>query len=296
MSDTREPDDESLSSADARLLAVYGEMSRETPSQHVDDALRAAARRSVNARPRALGAFPWRQWRAPLAMAATVILSATVVYWNVRDHGIEKFAEPVREPAPGIAGPGATSSATPSQGDARRERDHATNKEAESVKSQPALTAPDAAPARAERPAHSSADASSVAPAPERDRQVQPQVREETPAAAPATPPPAEPDLAPDESRPLDEVKKELRTQQRLASPRAAASGAAAAPGAEYLERALADKADAVHARLEVVRKLMEAGKQTQAMEAIRALRRDHPEFELPEDIARYVKEAESSR
>lgn len=80
---------------DRALLAAYRAESDDLPAPDVDDALRAAARRAVGARPRAKGRGPFAgEWRMPLAAAATVVLSATVVFLTLRDHGLDELARP----------------------------------------------------------------------------------------------------------------------------------------------------------------------------------------------------------
>jgi hypothetical protein len=75
------PDDPEI----ARLLADadglrqrYCAASADEPPAALDDAIRAAARREVGARPRSPGSPFGASWRVPLSIAAVVVVSATV--------------------------------------------------------------------------------------------------------------------------------------------------------------------------------------------------------------------------
>jgi hypothetical protein len=63
---------------DARLDRLYREAALEEPPARLDAAIRAAARREVGARPRAL-AWGLRSWRIPVSIAAVVVLSVSLV-------------------------------------------------------------------------------------------------------------------------------------------------------------------------------------------------------------------------
>ncbi len=64
---------------DSALSASYRQVSSEQPSAHLDDAILAASRRAVKARPRyAFSPFA-SDWHVPLSLAAVLVLSLTVV-------------------------------------------------------------------------------------------------------------------------------------------------------------------------------------------------------------------------
>ncbi len=66
---------------DPRVSARYRELGREEPGAGVDAAILAASRRAVEARPAPLVApTGQRRWYVPLAAAAVIVLSATVVF------------------------------------------------------------------------------------------------------------------------------------------------------------------------------------------------------------------------
>lgn len=113
MSQSPEDNPDGLDGMDRTLIAAYRGESNEVPSAAMDDRLRAAARRAVGARPRPQGRFRFGAWKVPLAAAATVVLSATVVFMTVREHGLEAWhdsnphsdvrSEPAPAPAPAPA-------------------------------------------------------------------------------------------------------------------------------------------------------------------------------------------------
>jgi hypothetical protein len=74
--------------ADARLHELWREASKDEPPAALDDAIRAAARQAVRARPRPLGSGPFGgRWRVPLSVAAVVVVSATVTLLVVEERG-----------------------------------------------------------------------------------------------------------------------------------------------------------------------------------------------------------------
>lgn len=77
---------------DAPLAAAYRAGAHETPPVHLDDAIRAAARREAGAGPRRASRL--RAWRVPVSLAAVLVLSVTVVLM-VREEGGDRL-----EPAP----------------------------------------------------------------------------------------------------------------------------------------------------------------------------------------------------
>jgi len=84
---------------DAQLAAAYRAAAGEQPPAHLDEAIRAAARREAGAGPRRVSRL--RAWRVPVSLAAVVVLSVTVVLM-VREEGGDRL-EP--EPHPVTATP-----------------------------------------------------------------------------------------------------------------------------------------------------------------------------------------------
>ncbi len=64
---------------DASLTQAWREASKDEPPAALDDAIRAAARQAVRARPRRITGSPFGgRWRVPLSVAAVLVVSATV--------------------------------------------------------------------------------------------------------------------------------------------------------------------------------------------------------------------------
>lgn len=64
---------------DSRLSAIYRAAAQDEPPPALDDAIRAAARRAVGARPRPAGFGFGHSWRVPLSIAAVLVLSVSLV-------------------------------------------------------------------------------------------------------------------------------------------------------------------------------------------------------------------------
>jgi hypothetical protein len=58
---------------------------QEEPRAIIDDAIRAAARRAVSSGPTSIGKRWFNRWTTPLAAAATVMLTSSVIFMAVRD-------------------------------------------------------------------------------------------------------------------------------------------------------------------------------------------------------------------
>jgi hypothetical protein len=71
------PDNDS--ERDATLTAVYRAADQDLPPPALDSAILAAARREVGARPRPVGHGFGHAWRAPLSIAAVIVLSVSLV-------------------------------------------------------------------------------------------------------------------------------------------------------------------------------------------------------------------------
>ena len=94
---------EALLDREGEMSRAWRGASRDEPSSALDDAIRAAARRAVQAGPRRLP-FGVR-WRVPLSIAAVLVLSATltVLVADRRDHvpsaGVSEAPAPAAKPA-----------------------------------------------------------------------------------------------------------------------------------------------------------------------------------------------------
>ena len=83
---------------DPVLDRAYAQSTRDEPPAGLDEAIRAAARREVHARPRSMGTR-LRSWRMPVSIAAILVLSASLVML-MKEEGTDRFYE---GPAPGPA-------------------------------------------------------------------------------------------------------------------------------------------------------------------------------------------------
>jgi hypothetical protein len=68
---------------------------QEEPRAIIDDAIRAAARRAVSSAPTSMGKRWTARWTTPLAAAATVMLTSSVIFMAVRDR--PEVAPPIAE-------------------------------------------------------------------------------------------------------------------------------------------------------------------------------------------------------
>ena len=86
---------------DARLEALYQAATRDEPTQALDDAIRAAARRAVSSKPRSAVSPVRRSWGAPVSIAAVIVLSVSLVV-VIRDEAPE-MVKPPRADAPAMS-------------------------------------------------------------------------------------------------------------------------------------------------------------------------------------------------
>ena len=83
----------------------YRELPREEPPRHLDDAIRAAARRAVHTRPAPLVVPTGRQrWYFPLAAAAIIVLAVAVTMHVEREQPGEEIVSAPGTPARGGQG------------------------------------------------------------------------------------------------------------------------------------------------------------------------------------------------
>lgn len=101
------PDDdelERLMSESGGVRQRYREFSLDEAPAHLDETIRAAARREVSARPRLAGSPFSGSWRIPLSIAALVLVSATVTLMvadrDVHQPGSGDTVRPVPAPRP----------------------------------------------------------------------------------------------------------------------------------------------------------------------------------------------------
>lgn len=80
---------------DPQLAALYRAGINAEPPAHLDDAIRAAARREVAAGPRRSGS---RRWAVPVSLAAVLVLSVSVVTM-MREQGADRPESMIQPPA-----------------------------------------------------------------------------------------------------------------------------------------------------------------------------------------------------
>lgn len=96
MSETPRTDRE----GDEQLSSLYRAALPETPPLVIDEAIRAAARRAVGARPQLAGASFMRKWQMPLSIAAVLVLCVSLIT-VMHDEGSELTQVPRADvPAP----------------------------------------------------------------------------------------------------------------------------------------------------------------------------------------------------
>jgi len=271
---------------DDKVSAAFRGLPPLEPPPALDDAIRAAARRAVAAKP----ASTTRRWAIPASIAAVLALSIGVALHVEREKPLVVDGTPVpsgsaeypvaqapAEPpakaeapmAEAVAKPAPPASRKPDSGAIRDEARAAFPAQAPERIAPPAPAAP-AANEVAPRFAPAPAAAAAKAPAP-------------AAAPAPATTITAPPAAAPPPSRPAA-MPSGTADSARTASSEAAPAALPAAPmrakretaGASVAKGAIAPTPES---RLERIAELRAAGRHAEADEALALFRRDHPDF-----------------
>lgn len=272
---------------DPRLAALYragGET--QQPSAHLDDAIRAAARRAVQAGPRRSDRF--RRWSRPLSLAAVIVLSVTVVTM-MREEGADRWgADDVRQlpPAPsaGIEKPDRAAAEPASRPAAPAER------RMETV--QTPAAAPPAAPVQ--RPQAAGKTASGLAEKREREPPAAvppaaeiaagPSAAQEASAGADAG---AREDRAPPRalrrSAPAAVMADASRGEETMMAKQAAPAGAAVAKPGDSLWQDL--EQEPAGKWLERLRELRRDGRSADFARLVAEFRRRFPDTALPDDL-----------
>jgi len=126
----------------------YRELARDEPPRHLDDAIRAAARRAVHTRPAPLVVPTGRQrWYFPLAAAAIIVLAVAVTMHVEREQPGEEIVSAPGTPAEEVKAEQPQSAPQPER---RRKTESADSRELRDAAPPPELQKapePDAAPA-----------------------------------------------------------------------------------------------------------------------------------------------------
>lgn len=307
---TRPPDADPTPPRDPAFDAAWRAASHEAPPAALDDAIRAAARRAVDAGPRRVPeATRPERWWWPLAAAATIGAVAIGILQLMPDRAGAPGDEsaivtdmPATAPSGPASGPASIPSAAPSAAPP------VTPEAARPIAPAVAPSAPprNAAQLRAREP-QAKTEAEAHAPAPARDSSAMPAAVPPVPTSPPtaksvaAEPAAASAGVAAPSriAQPFPADAGERReTRADLAGPRemAAAGSPAPAPG-RLAAGPAAEQGTAVRAQqgaplpvadwIALIRKLRAEGRVDQAARELAAFRRAHPDHErlLPEDL-----------
>ncbi|MGB5081899.1 MAG: hypothetical protein WBO23_14275 [Burkholderiales bacterium] len=259
---------------DSELSHIYKDGGWPEPSRQIDKAILAAARREHS--------FV-RRWAPPFALAATVVLSFTILFKTVEEKPDEAMVSlPMPDkPAPSAGKPEATTEKKPTAAPTP-------------TPPQPFASAPKLAPIEHTTPADKAALLPQLAPAPSR---AAPALKKEAPQAARADRLEREPESRQRgralESGPPREARPEVGSEPAPApQPSQESPPPTSTPslGASVLSGVAAGRtADAVErspqAWLDVIRKLKAQGKTEEAGRELDEFRKRHPDYELPGDL-----------
>lgn len=314
---SQRPQDRELEELMAEARAVrerYRAVECEEPPPHLDDAIRAAARREARSRPRLAGSPFGSSWRIPLSIAAVVVVSATV---TVMVGEQQRHVPEAKAPPPSAAPAPAPSPAAPLPPPAEQSKPDAST----STQTLRRKAAPDARQAVPESRLQSNVEQ------PEQDRRqppTSPALEEKSARAAAAPPRRAEsegasangaPAMADDQARSdefaepsAEESPAELRKREdhdvRLTPLSRGAAGQASPEATTKSESALRDSAtERAFARKELLARqpapwehdpalwlqrideLRKAGQVAQARTSFEAFRKRFPDYKLPTEF-----------
>lgn len=286
---------EQLLADTAALRASLREENAEAqPPAHLDEAILAASRRAVSARPIvAGGSASLRRWQVPLAAAAVVVLATSVALLTLQEGEHERVLEsaPSSVPAPAskskrLEGAAKDVRAREAESSAQRRADEPGAHEIQRPEVRPSKAMPqgDAAPILAPPMALQQRPAAPVATAPSAEMTVVPDSAElprHAPVAADATGPASERDAnanATGAPGAATTGSSEHARREEFEVEKAKSSKRAQVPE----KRVAAAKAESPQDELADIRKRWEAGDQVGAREALAAFFVRHPDHVLP--------------
>lgn len=262
---------------DPRLSDLYRAVAEDQPPAHLDAAIRAAARREVGAGPRAGGASRLRAWRVPMALAAVLVLSVSVVTL-VQEEDAGRLADPSGAPP----GPSQENQQAPlpqradaSSGQEAQARLGAADPQPKRLAQAPAEKGRRAAePPRVQLPA-----AKPEAPVARQRAEAVRQDLPQEPAAPPATAAAMEGPVA---DRAAAREAEPATAEQAVRAP-----AVAAAPRAAQREVTLAQayENEPPQKWLEKIAELRREGRTGEADELLRVFRQRFPDHPLPEGL-----------
>jgi len=280
---------------DPSIDAAYRSTARDEPPGALDERILAAAHRAVEARPVPVGRSFAQRWRVPVAVAATVVLSATVtlmIYESEKTPPMPERLSPgkVREDQVAPAMPASRGDLDKGSG-ARKAKPPALLEERR--------VAPETGASRPSAPADR--DALRQVPAQESSRM---QSSESKMAPAPFPAEPARPATPPAASAPRAKENEAPVAKKREAPGAALSTPAAEAERASSMtrERTLADRPTGRTERdagvgaaqsvlqspedwIAEIRRLKQAGKADEANRLLVQFRERFPDYPLPEDL-----------
>ena len=271
---------------DPQLAAVYRAASGEEPPGHLDAAIRAAARREVDAGPARPGAVRSRNWGLPLSLAAVVVLSVSVVMMMQQEGAdrLESLTVPVpAEVAPRAAdaGVGNDAARSPAVEEALPQRLPAPAPAAIAPEPAKTVAEPVPQPAAKQRDAETGlraleSKAARATPASEADHK-QDDLKAKREREEPTAPAPSLLRSAP------APITGESAAVAGSADPRAPAAALADAPAKAALWRDLVDAPP--EKWLQRIGELRRAGKSADAAAVVAEFRRRFPAERVPEEL-----------
>lgn len=288
---------------DPKLDAAYRATRDEEPPAHLDDAIRAAARRAVDAGPRRPQSWQAR-WRVPLALAATVVLSVTVTLM-VREHQEQEL---VRSPMPPSAEPEAARAKEAPRDDVQRQQAPQRDEQKAASRASQPQTETREAPARGAQPsAPLSAPAnappgSPPAAPPSAPLATSPSAPLATPPSAPLGTPSGEPSTAPAvtpaprsapapapqaerKSEGLDRMERERPAARITREANDYAAPSTVSPAAPSSPAAVAAPARSAESWLAEIRNLLAENRKAEAAAQLSEFRQRYPDHPLPDDL-----------